>query len=248
MPRFGHLGSASDTPSRVGTALDPMRWPACAGALGPRAARRLLQLNGPADTTPDFPDPSVLCGAKAPRAGRCRLRTSHTSRALTAQELQRHNCTATTSTSASCADTDLPQVDPPGHLLSLPDVNCDLENGCTRRPAGYRPLRRLLSKPLEDQLASHASIRGPQRAPQGRHLQPLAKATAAGRTQGTFHLRDLFVDRWLPSSNHRPRLARGLPRYRPRGRAPCQLRSSRGWPDMLRHLFYPPHTVLTGSV
>jgi hypothetical protein len=45
-------------------ALDPVRWPASAGAPGPRAARRLLQLCGSASTTPTSPNPVARCGVR----------------------------------------------------------------------------------------------------------------------------------------------------------------------------------------
>lgn len=165
MPRFCHLGSASDTHSRVGTALDPTQLPACAGVLGPRAARRLLQLSLPTGTTPDFPDPNVLCAAAASARWAMLLpqkqhQPGFHGSGVTPVRLHRRHAMP-----ASCAAMDLPQVDPPGHLLSLPDVDGVLEDARNRRLAGYQPLRRLLSKPLEDQLATHASIRGPRRAP-----------------------------------------------------------------------------------
>jgi len=60
IPWFCHLGSASDTLSRVGNALDPFCLPAFAGARGPPAARRLLQLFGPTSTTSTSPDPVAI--------------------------------------------------------------------------------------------------------------------------------------------------------------------------------------------
>lgn len=59
IPWFRHLGSASDTRSRAGIRARPCLLPAHAGARGPRAARRLLQLYGPTSTTPTSPNPAA---------------------------------------------------------------------------------------------------------------------------------------------------------------------------------------------
>lgn len=146
-----------------------------------------------------------------PRGGWRRLRRAAASWAVTVQGSRSRLRAPATPASTSCADTDLPQTDRPRHLLSLTDAARVLENVHERRLAGYQPLRRLLSKPLEDWLARRAAYpNGPRRAFEGRPLLPLAKATSADCTQGAFHPWDLFL-RPMGISARRPRSTTKLP-------------------------------------
>jgi hypothetical protein len=158
MPRLRHLGSASDTPSRAGLRARPSSptgySPGLPGhvplvdfcnCLDPQAQPRPLQ-------TPSLA--AVVTTARwvtPPPGGRA------ASWAVTVQGSRRRSHALVSPTSTSCADADLPQTDRPRHLLSLADAACVLDNVRRQLPAGYRSLRRLLSKPLEDPLARPTS-------------------------------------------------------------------------------------------
>lgn len=158
VPRLCRLSPAFDTRSHAGKRARLVHLPAIAGALEPRAVHRLLQSNGPTSTTSHSPNPSF---SGMPTSSKPSTLSSPASEETAPAGFhclgvipplsRRHHPRLGTR-----ANADFPQAARSRHLLSLTDSTSVPEKDQSGDRTDSRPLRRLLAKPLEAQIAKPA--------------------------------------------------------------------------------------------